>query len=219
MAEIFEECSKYTLDGFWIEQFQNFAQNKFPQGVRYDHAQNALILKIDGKKDVIELSQNPEKTFQIVMSILKNKLNLRSTRDLKLQKSEINKLIEQRVCDTNCEWAKIKPKNLRDQLIMNYITYLKNKYSLNPMELRRLIALINMGFKFKYISQNDVVYKNGKILKIECLQINKKTKEFKIPYNPVASKATKQKKTCNNEFYSEMSKYINLNTKRRNKYY
>lgn len=217
--ERFAECKKYTLDSYWVDQFQNFAQNKFPPGVRYDSTRNSLILRLDGSpNEVLALPEDPEKLFSVMMSVMKDTLKLRSTRDLKIEKEEIDKIIEQRVCDTDCEWKKIKPRNLRDQLIMEYITYLKNFYSLDPIETRNLRSVIQISFKFRYISQDDVVYKNGKVRHIKGLQFNKKKRIFVSPYKPGLQSASRNVKTTPNKFYNEVDKYIKSHTTRMNKY-
>ncbi|HMP28701.1 MAG TPA: hypothetical protein PKD85_03825 [Saprospiraceae bacterium] len=217
--EQFAECKKFTLDSYWIDQFQNFAQNKFPPGVRYDSTRNSLILRLDGKKnEVLALPTNPEKLFSVMMNVMKDMLNLRSTRDLKIEKKEMDKIIEQRVCDTDCDWKQLKPRNLKDQLIMEYISYLKEYYSLDPIETRNLIAVIQIGFKFRYISQDDVKYKKGKVRHIKGLKFNTKKRIFESSYKPGNQNTTRNVKPVPNKFYNEVDKYIKSHMTRMTKY-
>lgn len=216
--QIFEESSKFTLDPFWKEKFQEFSQNKFPQGVRYDPSQHSLILRIEGKKmEVIVLPTKPEQIFSVIVAFLKDKLNLRSTRDLKIEREEIDKILEQRICDTNCEWSQIKPRNIKEQLIMEYVTFLRDKYSLTILETKTLMALIQNGFKFHYISSEDVIYSNNKIKKIQGLQYNKKTRKFRLPSSS-AKTPNRVIKQTSDVFYNTLDKYIKQQTTRKNKY-
>lgn len=214
----FEECTKYTLDPFWIDQFQNFAQNKFPSELRFDQNRNSLIFKHEKKNEVIALPDHPNELFSVMMDIMRNSLNLRSTRDLKIEKAEMDKIIEQRVCDTDCDWKNLKPRNLKDQLIMDYIGGLKEHYNLSPQETKNLIATVQIGFKFKYLSQDSVKYSKGKIRSIKGLQFNPKKRSFVVPYNPGRVNTTRPAKNDTSKFYTEIDKYLKTHNVRMNKY-
>lgn len=218
--EIFEECSKFTLDSFWVEKFKNFACNKFPPGVRYDPRKNTLSIKTDDKKkaEVLVLPTKPSEVFTTMMNILKTRLNMCSSRDLKIKKEEIEELMNQKICDMNCEWGKIRPRHLKDHLIMDYLATLKGKYKLNDSEARTLAAIIFIGFKFKYISQSDVCYEEGIVKDIKGLKFNKKTREFTIPYSKSSVYPSKTKQTAPNKMYLSVDRFIKNDTNRMNKY-
>lgn len=209
---LFEECKGYTLDPYWQEQFSNFAANRFPQGVRYDQNRRNLVLKLDGKTEIVALPENnPSETFQIIMKILKSRLNLRSTRDLKIQRQEMEENLEEQKAKAQehmlCEWRKIKPRNLKDQLIMDYIATLKSKYSLTPAEVRHLTSVVQLGFQFHSLSSSDVAYKNGVIENIDHLEFCPKTRKF---FTPVIAHFNKTEKAAKipNPFYSALDKYL-----------
>lgn len=52
-------------------------------------------------------------------------------------------------------------------LIENFAIKMKNKYSLNLKQSRKLISSIFIGMIFKVISAKDINYENGEILSIE----------------------------------------------------
>jgi len=216
---IFLECKNYTFDPYWKEKFDNFSKNKFPQGVRYDANHQNLILKIDGKKtEIIALPvEDPAYTFQILMKILQERLNMRSNRDITLQKEEMDNFCSQNVCEMECEWKKIKPKNLKDQLIMDYIAKLKEKHNLNDRETKNLVSTIQIGFQFRSLSQEDVEFSNGTIHNIENLTFDKKTRKFTVPEYGAPTKAA-NKTVKIDKFYSGMKKFIRDNNLRINKF-
>ena len=88
---IFDECKAYTCDSFWKEEFAKLACNRFPPGMRYDAAHHNIILKLDGKKsEVVALPEDsPAEAFQVVMKVLIGIYVMRSSRDLKIQKTVI----------------------------------------------------------------------------------------------------------------------------------
>ncbi len=213
---IFEECKKYTLDRFWLEWFTNFAHNKFPPGVKYDDKHQSIIVKINGAREVVSLPETAEAVFTVMMDVMK-KLGLKSTRDLKIEKVEIENIKKQRKVDLDCEFKKIKPKNLKDQLIMNYIISLKEKYNLNATEYNNVVSVIQLGFQFKSISSDDVVYENSKIMGIKGLMFNKITRVFSLP--SYAKMTVKPEKISTvDKFSTTFNRFIKNNKARVQKY-
>jgi hypothetical protein len=217
---LFAECSQYTLDPFWKEKFENFSFNKFPNGVRYDAQHQNLILKLPGKKtEVVALPyEDIPRTFQIIMGVLKEKLGLMSNRDIKINKEALKEDKQNNTTDLDCEWKKIKPRGLKDQLMSDYILYLRSKYSLTSAETRQLTSVIQLGFQFKAFSQDDVIFKRGKVKGIQGLVFNKETRKFESPeYIKCSSKAT-TKNTNPEKFYSMVKKFMKENSLRTTKF-
>lgn len=216
---VFLECKNYTLDPYWKEKFDNFSRNRFPAGVKYDSNHQNLILKLDGKKtEIIALPiDDPAYTFQIMMKILQERLNMRSNRDIILQKEELDNFCNQNICDMDCEWKKIKPKNLKEQLIMDYIAKLKEKYNLNAKEVKNVASVIQLGFYFRSLSQEDVEFSNGVINNINNLTFDKKTRKFTTPECGSVTKVM-EKTNQANKFYTGVKKFIRDNNLRINKF-
>jgi hypothetical protein len=214
---IFEECKSYTLDSCWIDCFSNFACNRFPPGVRYDAKHGNLVIKIGKTIESIALPEESSQLFTTLMTIMKQKLGMRSTRDLKIQKEEIEHTIKQRNIDLECDFKKIKPKYIKDQLIMNYIISLKEKYTLNPSEYNSVVSLIQLGFQFKSLTSDNVVYQNGAIQSIDGLEYNVKKRKFTIPpYPKVCAKV--EKVSTADKFVTGIHKFIKDNNLRAQKF-
>lgn len=211
---IFEECKNYTLDRCWMDWFSNFACNRFPAGVKYDSKHKNLIIKIDNKPiEVIALPEDPPRLFTTLMTVMKQKLGMRSTRDLKIQKEEIEHAIKQRSIDLECDFKKIKPKHLKDQLIMNYIISLKEKYGLSVSEYNVAVSIVQLGFQFKSITPDNVLYENGEIQDIDGLTFDKKTRKFSLPsYAKIPTKV--EKISTADKFMTGMHKFIKDNNMR-----
>lgn len=215
---IFDECKNYTLDKCWMEWFTNFACNKFPPGVKYDPKSRSMILKIDNKPaEIIALPEDPPQLFNTLMAIMKQKLGMRSTRDLKNQKEQIEHAIKQRSMELECNFKKIKPKHLKEQLIMNYIISLKEKYGLTPSEYNIAVSTVHLGFQFKAITADAVVYEDGEIKKIEGLEFDAKKRRFSLPaYAKIPSKVDKP--LSSSKFTCGVQKFIKENNLRVQKF-
>lgn len=216
---IFEECKSFTLDSFWRDKFTEFSCNQFPPGMRYDASRKNLVLKIDGKKTefVSVNDKNPSETFQSMMRILRGKYDMRSSRDLKVQKKTIEEAMKKHEVDLNCEFKNIKPRNLKDRLIMNYISSLKIKHKLTDLEFNYLISVVQLGFQFRSISTSDVVYVDGAVTDITGLEFNEKNRIFTTPkYTGTIPKS--EKSSSADKFYSNLKKFIHEDVTRAKKF-
>lgn len=216
---IFEECKSFTLDSFWRDKFTEFSCNQFPPGMRYDSTRKNLVLKIDGKKTefVSVNDNNPAETFQSMMRILRGKYDMRSSRDLKVQKKTIEEAMKKHEVDLNCEFKNIKPRNLKDRLIMNYISSLKIKHKLTDFEFNYLISVVQLGFQFRSLSTNDVVYADGAVTDITGLVFDEKNRIFTTPkYTGTIPKS--EKASSADKFYSNLKKFIHEDTNRAKKF-
>ena len=218
---IFEECKTFTLDSFWRDEFSKLACNRFPPGLRYDAHHHNLVLKLDGKKtEVLALPENDAAgAFQIVMKILKGRYDMRSSRDLKIQKKVIEDAMKKREMDLNCEFKDIKPRQLKDQLIMDYLTSLKTKHHLANSEFRQLISVVQLGFQFKNLSPGDVVYDTEKgVSDIHGLKFDDKTRMFVTPHSQSWSSSKTEKGIGPDRFYSCLRKFIHDDNSRVKKF-
>ena len=207
---IFEECKNFTLDSFWRDEFSKLACNKFPPGMRYDSLHHNIILKTEGKKtEVLALPENnPSEAFQVVMKILKGRYDMRSSRDLKVQKKAIEDAMKKRDIDLNCEFKNIKPRHLKDHLIMEYLLKLKQTYLLTNTEFKHLVSVVQLGFQFKSLTPGDVNYADGVVSGIEGLVYDEKRRRFSTPDAATPPPCKQEKNTCPDRFYSTLKKFI-----------
>lgn len=207
---IFDECKNYTLDKYWIDCFSNFASNKFPPGMKYDSAnKNIIITHKDGDEEVIAVPDDPPEAFTLLIKIMKQKLGMRSTRDIKI-KQDVKKP------DSKCEFKTIRLKHVRDQLIMDYIGSLREKYNLTTSEYNIAVSSINLGFQFKSITPDNVVYEDGQITHIKGLTFDTSKRRFILPSYAKVQKS--EKPASIDTFVTGMKKYIRENNIRAQKY-
>ena len=206
---IFDECKAYTLDSFWKDEFAKLACNRFPPGLRYDALRHNLILKLEGRKsEILALSpDNPADAFQVVMKVLKGRYDMRSSRDLKVQKKAIQDAMKKRETDLDCEFKNIKPRHLKDQLIMEYLLGLKMDRRLTAAEFRHLVSVVQLGFQFRSLSPSDVDYSEGIVKSIKGLEFDEKKRIFTTPHHPGPVSKT-EKTTGSDKFYSGVKKFI-----------
>lgn len=208
----FLSCNDFTCDNYWKDVFEKCACNKFPQNCWYDNSKNTLSIKlpIAGGKfqtEVHALTADPETNYKIMIDIFRNKLDLKSSIDLRLQKDIIEESRKSHEINLDCEWKKLKPKYLQDYMIMNYILSLKDKYSLNQREVTKLYLNIYTGFNLKKISTDDINYENGKIISIDCLTFNPDNRTFVIT-NDYGNSSRNEKNSTTTKVDSSIEKFI-----------
>jgi hypothetical protein len=219
---IFIECSNLTTDPYWKEQLELLAYNRFPQELRYDPTHSNFVLRVDKKPaEVIALPSEDEegadkKIFSVTMSILKTRLNMRSTRDLQIQKDKLTDTLQKDTQDLDCGWKDIKPKCVKEQLIMAYLSELSLKHSLTPAEHKQLVAEVHLGLQFKSITTNDIKYSNGKILNITNLEFDKDTRRFVTP-EPKPQSSKQEKVVVKNKFHTGIDRFLKSDNVRKSK--
>ena len=155
---IFAECSGYTLDPYWKSVFEQCSRNKFPKGCSYDSKNHVLYVKdtrakAKNHRTVINLpsSKNaaPE-IFEVMMQLFRDNLSLRSTRDLNKSRKSLQDAKDSIELDLS-EWKKIKPRSLRDILIMRFVAKIQKEKKLSDTESNNLYRVIKMGIQFNKI--------------------------------------------------------------------
>lgn len=169
---IFQELKNYTFDEYWRNILDQCASDNFPDGVKFKHNKLYFSLRDEsrpkGKDIVIELPRKASDAFLTIIDSFKNKLGLRSESDPdKKQNTETN-------------WKKLKPKHIKDQLLLEYALSLQRKHHLSQKDLKQLYASILLGFQFKKLTTDDIVYKHGKVKKIKGLLFDEKSRRFVI---------------------------------------
>jgi hypothetical protein len=207
----FQECQNFTLDQFWKDIFLLCACNKFPRGIRYDSSQRTLFVRTAGtggrtKVEVVSLPENIEDIYLTSINIFKEKLGIFSSLNLQIKRDELKNIQSQRKVDLDCEWKKIKPRALKYQMIINYVSKLKETYNLNIKEAKLLLSRIQLGFHLKKICSDDVCYSNYEIQSINGLEYNNLKKEWLILNNPRIVNKT-EKPVATQKFYQSVDKF------------
>jgi len=166
---IFLECKEWTLDPYWKEIFDQCSLGKFPKGIKIKN--NSIIVNIK-EKEVFSLEGKSLDVFKTMMNIFKNKLNLISDRDLSSQKKDVEELKESLKETYDGTWKQIRPKKIKDILLLNYVINCKYKYKLPPEKVNKLYSLIKLGLVFKTITSDDIDYSDGIIHNIEGINFD-----------------------------------------------
>lgn len=179
---IFLACCKYTTDIFWKGIFEDLAYGQAPSGTYIYNGY--LSCGIKGKEfnykfiEDDDMEKNTEKNnekniYLDVYTFLNKKLGIFSNMEYskKLQ-NLIN--IEANIRKSNENWNKIRKKNVRELILEKYIIYNVENYSLGYSLGRKLLAFIYLAFQFKHLSNNDIIFENGKIEEIIGISFSEK---------------------------------------------
>ena len=211
---IFEECKKYTLDSYWKDILSDCSINRFPMGARYDPKRNTLTIKTKSHSSVHALPTEPVELYTVLVKIFREELGLKSDREVALQRDKLERIIEARNNAKEGEWKKIKTKLIRDEILMEFTEKLCKEYKLSGTETRKLHSLISLGFQFKSLISDDVVYEDGQITEIRGLEFDEKKKKFFLSSPPIIPNKS-DRSTNKDKMYSFLDKFIrSYNTKR-----
>jgi len=168
---MFLECLKYTSDSFWENVFEDLAYGKTPYGTYINRS--FLCCNYKNKEFSYKIEKKyPEQLHNDVYNLLVKKLGLMSIRDKLNKKINFNN-IEEELKLSRKNWNNIRKKNIKDMLIENFVINMKNKYSLNIKQSRKLISSIFIGMIFKVITVKDIEYENGEITSIDGFNFKK----------------------------------------------
>lgn len=205
---IFESCVSLTTDPYWKEVFGNLSVGRFPPELRYDPNHHNIILRVEKKPEVIAIPDHSvTETFKILMMVLKSRVGMKSTRDLKLQKEEMTDLATTRSSTLDCGWKKLHPRSIKEHLIMKYLTKLEKKYSLTPAEKKNLVSLVQLGIQFRSIPPDNIVYERRKVRDIKGLEFDEHNRTFSVPKEKPAS-LTCEKTPTQNRVYTGLDKFL-----------
>lgn len=207
----FLECERFTLDSYWKKIFNNCARGKFPKQTRYNHEENVIIYKNENNNNVVvNLPDNSEKLYNVLIDIFREKLGLFSPLDFHFKKEEIEALKDGETIDLDCEWKKIKPKFIKDDLIMNYILKLKDKYDLSYSQAKKIFVTINLGMQSKKITSEDFDFRDREIKNINGVVFDNRTKKVIITNKSKKVSSSSEKNNTNNshKFTTSIEKYL-----------
>jgi hypothetical protein len=166
---------------FWKEVFQDLAYGICPHGCFIN--KGYLLCNTKGRNFIYKIEKkNPISIFDEICLLFTDKLGVRDEIDGSVkkidessQKEEINK------------WSKIKKKNHKDSLILNFLINMKNKHKINLTKIKKLKTNIHIGLMFKTISPDNITIRNNQIQSIKDIEFlhcdviyNKKLIDFDI---------------------------------------
>jgi hypothetical protein len=181
---IFEKASELINDDYWKQILQDASHGKFPKNSGIDPKTGGIFVK-KGKQTLwLELPLDPEKALEAFKKFLSENLNLRSKKDQKSIRKEIDKQRKELLENLDCSnWKDIRKKAIKDSIIRDFVINLKRKYELTDKEAYDLYNLIKLGILFNWIDSSNITYRDRKIKTINVLYFNKKTRHFFIDHD------------------------------------
>lgn len=175
---IFEKCASLTEDKFWQVIFMECARGKFPRGFTFKN--NLLTHKKGNKLTCLELNNSPTEVFIATINFFQTVAGIMSNSDRqKLQKQEEEKIIEQ-MDEEEITWKQIRKENLKDILLNEFVCDMCQKMDFNQDEKKELITTIKKGIMLKCFNADNIIMEDGKIVEIDGLIYNEKTREYEI---------------------------------------
>lgn len=163
---IFLKCLPYVEDEFWKETFEELSYGNCYQGSYV--SKGFLFSNVKSKEFAYKfIDKEPEKIYNDITKLLKEKLNIMSKNDRSILINEFEEIEKNIKNIKNVDWNDIKKKSIKDILFQNYIINVKKKYDLRDSQVKCLYNTINLGLMLKSIKNTDIVYVNGEIQEIK----------------------------------------------------
>lgn len=183
--EQFLGCRKFTTDTYWHDIIYSCACNKFPRGVKYDTLKNTIYVRFEvsrgkSKGDVFLVPEEDKDIYTLFMHIFRDILGLRSDKDISSSKQELEDIRKCSEIDLEVDWKKLKPRSMKNQILMNFAMTQIKENDLDPKTVKHLYNTIQLGFQFKSLSSDDVMYEKGIVTGINGLEFDPETNKFII---------------------------------------
>ncbi len=191
---IFLECSKLSVDKYYKQFYDNLAKGKSPHKNIYING--FTIVSSVAKKQLFSYcfeNKSPSKIIVELYKLLMQNTNMSSTTDTEAKYKELDKCNNDEIV---CRWKSIRKKNIKEQLILEYVIEQKKKKKLDANATRELHRLIKFGMFCKtQTSDSFEMNENGKIKKIHGIKYDKTLGRFvnKIKIKEEALSAPEQK--------------------------
>lgn len=170
---IFLKCIDYIEnDTFWRETFEELSYGNCYQGSYIN--KGFICSNVKGKEFIYKfIDKEPEKIYQDVTKLFKEKLNIMSRNDRKILIDEFEEVEKNLKAIKNTEWSEIKKKSLKDILFQNFLIKVKKTFELSDYQLKKIYNSINLGLMLKSIKNSDIIYEEGEIKEIKGIQFSK----------------------------------------------
>ena len=205
-------AKKYTTDAHWKDMLDSCARNRFPKGAKYNYNKNILYVRTDvtGKvrTETITLPTDPKNCYETLMHVFKNLLGLKSDEDIKKSKQQLEDARQQNYIDLDCEWKKLKPRTVKNHILMNYVIDKIKEYELDEKNVTKLYKLIQLGTQFKKLSSDDFEYSDGVIYSIKGLEYDSDVGFFVLTNKQGAISNSSSNKAAYNHLEKAVDKWI-----------
>ena len=163
------EISHNNSNPFWQGIFENIAYGKSPSGC-YITGSGFITCGIKNKElsyCLRDIEKSPIQIEKELILLFQTRLNLMSSVD-KEKKYELFMKTLKRLQATNlsARWTDIRRKNIKELLIEMYFIMKIKARECTVEEAKKLLRSVSTGLIFKFMSNDDIVYSNGKIRSI-----------------------------------------------------
>jgi hypothetical protein len=149
--DLFLQCKKYAKDDYWIDVFDNCAQNKFPRGIKYDSISHTMKVTFNcpkSKNKIIPLPRTPKKMYNLLMKIF-------------------SEVMDEEISTVEKDVKKTKSRDIQ---IADFVTKLKKEKKLTGIKHINLYHFLQGSLKMHFIEKDDLVVKGDSIVKIKNLK-------------------------------------------------
>lgn len=189
---LFETCTGLVTDEYWKNVFHQFAIGKPPKGFAYRDGLLSFRARAN-KINSIVLPEDPQEACLLSLDFMRTTGRLQSEEDKLRERMEIEQQQAEASCLHNLKWSELKKEKFKDMLLLQYISELGEEYHLEAWQLEQLRMLLHVGFCIGFLSKNDVVFTEGKVISIEGIQYDGTTGEFFIAEDHMKRKVAKSK--------------------------
>lgn len=203
MANLFLSLKEKTTDKFWLDVFDSCHNGKFPTGIRYDTKTSVISYRnTSGTKQKIDhihlKGMSVDVIFTVIMDIFHTKAGLYSPTE--------SSLIIKQAEPTQYEkdWKKIKPKSLKDAMLLDYVISL----GFDPQNSKKAFNTLRLGLQFKQILPTDIAFEKTVITKIGSIT----TKDELLLTRKICLVQKKEKQSPKSRFHQSLEKYAKLST-------
>ncbi len=178
---ILQECCSFFKDDFWIKLFDDLSRGRCPKGISiYKDVISSTYKRNGFTYTFMGDGITAAKIVEELPNILKNTVCIFSSKDI------INKKVDFSTANsdylnimTTDNWKKIKNKKMRENLLINFAISMKKKYKMNVQSTKNLYTLIKYCVLYdKTHTADDIIMKDGEVVKIEGIEYDKKEKVF-----------------------------------------
>ena len=122
--------------------------------------------------------------YNDIYDIITKKLKILSDKEQCEKQTEFDNY-EKNLMLTRENWNKISKKTVKDSLYEKYAIDIQKEHNLTKQETKRLLSFIDISLFFKTITNKDIIYENGRIKRIEGIEIDLSDprKKIKIKFN------------------------------------
>lgn len=187
---VFLNCAEYTSDIFWKDIFQKCSNGLYPKGFNYSEKAHTIYVNVaisptQNIKRSYKLGNDHHQNYDIIIECLRNDIKLRSEKDIDISKTELEKIRNMCIVDLSTTWAKLKPKSVKDAILLDYIKnrvtkdFGNDKEEIIKSETKKLYKLIPQLSHLKKLISSDFIYEDGELKDISHLIFDKQTKKYK----------------------------------------